>query len=116
MTGTNLLADINPDMIESIQVLKDASSAALYGSRAANGVIIVTTKKGRQNQKASLSVNVSQTWSILPELPTVMTGRYERNFRLAAFSSVPSKGFTFGQPTPMLSISNPPTLAMRKML
>ncbi len=46
ITGTNLLADINPDMIESIQVLKDASSAAIYGSRAANGVIIVTTKKG----------------------------------------------------------------------
>ena len=87
VTGTNLLADINPDMIESIQVLKDASSAALYGSRAANGVIIVTTKKGRQNQKASLSVNVSQTWSILPELPTVMTGRYERNYRLAALKN-----------------------------
>lgn len=87
VTGTNLLADINPDMIESIQVLKDASSAALYGSRAANGVIIVTTKKGRQNQKSSLSVNVSQTWSILPELPTVMTGRYERNFRLAALKN-----------------------------
>ena len=45
VTGTNLLADINPDMIESIEVLKDASSAAIYGSRAANGVIIVTTKK-----------------------------------------------------------------------
>ena len=49
ITGINLLADINPDMIESIQVLKDASSAAIYGSRAANGVIIVTTKKGRKN-------------------------------------------------------------------
>ncbi len=68
ITGTNLLSDINPDMIESIEVLKDASSAAIYGSRAANGVIIVTTKKGRQNQKSSLSVNVSQSWSVLPEL------------------------------------------------
>ena len=72
ITGTNLLSDINPDMIESIEVLKDASSAAIYGSRAANGVIIVTTKKGRQNQKSSLSVNVSQSWSVLPELPTIM--------------------------------------------
>lgn len=45
ITGTNLLSDLNPDMIESIQILKDASSAAIYGSRAANGVIIVTTKK-----------------------------------------------------------------------
>ena len=87
ITGTNLLADINPDMIESIQVLKDASSAAIYGSRAANGVIIVTTKKGKQNQKSSLSINVSQTWSILPKLPTVMTGRYERDFRLKALKN-----------------------------
>ena len=87
ITGTNLLADINPDMIESIEVLKDASSAAIYGSRAANGVIIVTTKKGKQNQKTSLSVNVSQSWSILPKLPTIMLGRYERDFRLKALKN-----------------------------
>lgn len=87
VTGTNLLADINPDMIESIEVLKDASSAAIYGSRAANGVIIVTTKKGRQNQKTSFSVNLSQSWSILPELPAIMTGRYERDFRLRALKN-----------------------------
>lgn len=43
---TNALADINPDDIESISVLKDASAAALYGSRAANGVILITTKRG----------------------------------------------------------------------
>ena len=67
ITGTNLLSDLNPDMNESIQILKDASSAAIYGSRAANGVIIVTTKKGRQNQDATFSVNFSETWSILPE-------------------------------------------------
>ncbi|MDO8928881.1 MAG: TonB-dependent receptor plug domain-containing protein, partial [Bacteroidota bacterium] len=41
--------NINPNDIESISVLKDASSAAIYGSRGANGVIIITTKKGRQN-------------------------------------------------------------------
>lgn len=82
VTGTNLLSDLNPDMIESIQILKDASSAAIYGSRAANGVIIVTTKKGNKNQKASFSVNASQTWSILPKLPTITTGRAERLFRL----------------------------------
>lgn len=84
VTGTNLLADINPDMIESIEVLKDASSAAIYGSRAANGVIIVTTKKGRQNQKSTFSANVSRSWSVLPELPTIMIGRAERDFRLRA--------------------------------
>lgn len=44
--------DFNPSDIESIQVLKDASAAAIYGSRAANGVIIITTKKGRQGPLA----------------------------------------------------------------
>ena len=82
ITGTNLLSDLNPDMIESIQILKDASSAAIYGSRAANGVIIVTTKKGRQNQDATFSVNFSETWSILPEYPALTTGRAERLLRL----------------------------------
>ena len=82
VTGTNLLSDLNPDMIESVQILKDASSAAIYGSRAANGVIIVTTKKGSKNKSTSLSVNFSQTWSVLPELPTVTVGRLEREFRL----------------------------------
>ena len=52
ITGTNLLSDINPDMIESIEVLKDASSAAIYGSRAANGVIIVTRKRDVRTKKA----------------------------------------------------------------
>ena len=82
ITGMNLLSDINPDMIESIQVLKDASAASIYGSRAANGVIIVTTKKGKKNQDATFSVNVSQSWSILPRFPDLTTGRAERLLRL----------------------------------
>jgi TonB-linked SusC/RagA family outer membrane protein len=46
----NVLSDINPDDIESINVLKDASAAALYGSRAANGVVLITTKRGAQGK------------------------------------------------------------------
>lgn len=46
-TTDNILASINPNDIESIEVLKDASSTAIYGSRAGNGVIIVTTKRGK---------------------------------------------------------------------
>ena len=76
VTGTNLLSDL------SIQILKDASAASIYGSRAANGVIIVTTKKGRKNQDATFSVNVSQSWSILPRHPDLTTGRAERLLRL----------------------------------
>ena len=45
--GSNPLASLNPSDIESISVLKDASAASLYGSRAANGVVIITTKKGK---------------------------------------------------------------------
>ncbi|MDR4987717.1 MAG: TonB-dependent receptor [Bacteroidales bacterium] len=47
---TNPLADLNPADIESIEVLKDASAAAIYGSRASNGVILVTTKRGREGR------------------------------------------------------------------
>nr|WP_290937617.1 TonB-dependent receptor plug domain-containing protein [Haliscomenobacter sp.] len=45
--ATNPMADINPQDIESIEILKDASAAAIYGARAANGVVLVTTKKGK---------------------------------------------------------------------
>ncbi|WP_379970085.1 SusC/RagA family TonB-linked outer membrane protein [Epilithonimonas sp. UC225_85] len=51
MESWNPLAAIDPNAIESVQVLKDASSTALYGSRGANGVVIIKTKKGKYNQK-----------------------------------------------------------------
>ncbi|WP_051230594.1 SusC/RagA family TonB-linked outer membrane protein [Epilithonimonas caeni] len=51
MESWNPLAAIDPNAIESVQVLKDASATALYGSRGANGVIIIKTKKGKFNQK-----------------------------------------------------------------
>ena len=50
------LATVNPNDIESLEVLKDAASAAIYGSRGANGVILVTTKKGKSG-KANFSYN-----------------------------------------------------------
>ncbi len=48
--ATNPLTDINPNDIESIQILKDASAAAIYGSRAANGVVLITTKRGKSGK------------------------------------------------------------------
>ncbi|MBX0290235.1 SusC/RagA family TonB-linked outer membrane protein [Hymenobacter sp. HSC-4F20] len=63
LSGTsNPLSLINPNDIESISVLKDASSTAIYGSRASNGVILITTKKGLQGEK--LRVNVSSQNSV----------------------------------------------------
>ena len=51
------LADINPNDIKSIEVLKDASATAIYGSRGANGVILITTDKGQKGRKAKISYN-----------------------------------------------------------
>lgn len=62
------ITDINPSDIESISVLKDASSAAIYGARAANGVILVTTKMGKE-QKVSVSYNGYVGTNKATELP-----------------------------------------------
>ena len=66
----NRAQDINPDDIETLSILKGASAAALYGSRAANGVIIITTKKGKKGSKASVVINSSlrfDTPLVLPD-------------------------------------------------
>ncbi len=55
--GTNRLADINPNDIESVEVLKSAAASAIYGSQATNGVVIITTKRGREG---SPRVNFTQ--------------------------------------------------------
>jgi TonB-dependent starch-binding outer membrane protein SusC len=55
--GLNSLAGLNINDIESIDILKDASATAIYGSKAANGVIIITTKKGKTDQKPVLEAN-----------------------------------------------------------
>ena len=56
------LDDINPDNIESFQVMKDAASTAIYGARGANGVIVIKTKGGKFNSKANLTLNHRTTW------------------------------------------------------
>lgn len=60
----NGLNDFNPSDIESIQILKDAASAAIYGSRATNGVILITTKKGKKG-KAKISIDSNVSFSTL---------------------------------------------------
>jgi len=60
-TDQNGMESVNPGDIESIEVLKDAASGAIYGARAANGVILVTTKKGKMG-KAQINYNFSQGW------------------------------------------------------
>jgi len=58
VANTNALSDINPADIESVDVLKDGSATAIYGSRGANGVILITTKKGRSG-KSNLTYNAT---------------------------------------------------------
>ena len=65
----NLIQDINPDDIESVSVLKGANASALYGSRAANGVIMITTKKGRSSEGYGVSFNTSAGIEIVNKLP-----------------------------------------------
>ena len=74
VNNSNRAIDINPDDIESVTVLKGAAAAALYGSRAGNGVILYTTKKGKASkEKKGLGVSISSTIEInevsnLPDL------------------------------------------------
>ena len=67
----NALSVLSPQDIASVDVLKDASTTAIYGARAANGVIIITTKPGR-NAKTQVSYNGSMGWRQLPEFMDVM--------------------------------------------
>lgn len=71
--GANGLADINPNDIESIEFLKDAASAAVYGARAANGVVLITTKRGKAGQTSfnfSMYRGVQQRWRTIKQLNT----------------------------------------------
>ena len=68
------LDDINPADIESIDVLKDAASAAIYGARAANGVILVTTKQGKAG-KIELSYNGAMGWSNAYKRPQLLNAK-----------------------------------------
>ena len=62
LKSQSILASINPDDIESMTILKDAAAASLYGSRAANGVVIITTKKGKEG-KTKITYNMESGWT-----------------------------------------------------
>ncbi len=75
VTESNRAIDINPDDIESISILKGGAATALYGLRAANGVVMITTKKGKNHKGSKVKVNFKSTVTIgkvsqLPELQT----------------------------------------------
>ena len=87
VTGTNTMSSIDPSTIESIEVLKDAASAAIYGSRAGRGVILITTKKGREGQ-AKFSANASYSISQLPSAPVQTGGKAVRDYLLTSLENL----------------------------
>ncbi|MDE5786384.1 MAG: SusC/RagA family TonB-linked outer membrane protein, partial [Duncaniella sp.] len=81
---------LNPQDIERIDVLKDASSTAIYGSRATAGVVMITTKGGlnvKKDQKASISYDGYYGFNKVSRMPEFMNGQQFYNYRLAKFSS-----------------------------
>ena len=91
---TGNISSLNPNEIESISVLKDASSAALYGSRAANGVILVTTKHGKLG-KTSISIASNVGWQSVPDKgrPDMMNATEFAQFKKESLEDL-------GQPVP----------------
>lgn len=91
------LSDINPNDIKSIDVLKDASATAIYGSRGANGVILVTTEKGGKNRKPRISYNgYHGIQNIFAKYP-VMNGPQFVAYRAAANSKPGAQQYLNGQ-------------------
>ena len=84
-TGSNVLSTINPQDIESFNVLKDASATAIYGSRGSNGVIIITTKKGHNGQKPQVSYAGSVSVSSKKKTYDMMDGDQYRTFIKSIF-------------------------------
>lgn len=80
--GTSL--DINPTDIESIEVLKDASSTAIYGTRGANGIIMITTKKGKEG-KSKVSFNAFVSSTMITDYPEIMNANEYARYKREAY-------------------------------
>lgn len=82
----NILANIAPEDIASVKVLKNAT--ALYGARGGNGVIIITTKRGK-SMATRIDANISAGVSLVPQLPTMMNASQYRNYATEILGTVP---------------------------
>jgi len=76
------MSDLNPNDIESFTILKDASATAIYGARASNGVILITTKKGN-SQKTNVNLSTSYGWQTMPaeRIPDLMNAAQWNEFK-----------------------------------
>ncbi len=99
---TNGISGINPNDIESITVLKDASAAAIYGSRAAGGVIVVTTKRGKSGK---ISLNYSSNMSMVTQPPrsiSLMNAQEKLAWEQELWDEFSAKGFAAGKDYPVI--------------
>ena len=85
--GLNPLADINPGDIASMEILKDAASTAIYGSRAANGVVIITTKRGLSGD-AQVDLSITSGVSELPRMLSVLNASQYRQVILDSYRNM----------------------------
>ena len=104
VTSTNVLADLDPNDIEDMTILKDASAAAIYGSRAANGVIIITTKKGRLG-RPQINFNMRAGVNFVPQLRDVAGGIKEREQVVRLYDLYAPYGVSM--PTMYSDVTNP---------
>jgi len=95
--GPGILSSLNPDDIESFSVLKDASAAAIYGSRGSNGVILITTKKGSKNN-TTFSFSNKMSISTVAQKESVLSANEFRNAaqRAATLSGTPFENILLG--------------------
>lgn len=101
---TNGISGINPNDIESITVLKDASAAAIYGSRAAGGVIVVTTKRGKEGKmKINYSANVSVVTSP-PSDASLMNSKEKLAWEQELWDEFSAGKFAAGERFPVVGI------------
>lgn len=85
--STSDLNALDPEVIESFSVLKDATATALYGSRGANGVMIVNTKSGRESEKAIVNIRIENSYSTHTKTPEFVDGvRYMEMYNEAVLS------------------------------
>ena len=90
---TNPLASINPGDIESINILKDASATAIYGSRGANGVVIITTKQGKAGERAKITYEGSVgVQSLRKKIDVLDAQNFARLRNESLYDQNPSKG------------------------
>ncbi|MCC2590307.1 SusC/RagA family TonB-linked outer membrane protein [Chryseobacterium sp. MFBS3-17] len=85
-SSLNPLNSINPNDIESFEILKDADATAIYGSRGANGVILITTKKGRKN-RMEISFNAAQSFSTVARKMKMMNTQQYLDMRRQAYEN-----------------------------